>query len=78
MTDDNDYGMDSVKAEVNRLKRYGGIPFDDIDDLLDITSQHIPFYDRERAYLYELDSQGKIYLGMVGVAIIMFIVSILI
>jgi len=74
MTEDN---SNSFKEQNDILKKYGQIPFDDVDGLLKSIEHSIPYYDMEQFYLYEIHRQIKIYSGMIFLASLMMVFSIL-
>lgn len=53
------------------------IYFGDIDDVLRKVAENVPFVDTERIYLWELDTQGKVYLAIIALSIIMVIFAVL-
>lgn len=72
---EQDIGVKTIQQEKERLKHFGNIEFGDIDKLLETTESQMPYYDSERLYLYELDSQQKVWSLILIIAIMMIILS---
>jgi hypothetical protein len=51
--------------------------FGDIDEVLRKVAENVPFVDTERIYLWELETQGKVYMAIIVLSLIMVVFAVL-